>query len=99
MTGPAFEPGNAGQPKMVNATERMARREEQHEEQMDVLHDIAMGNRNAQAVQVQAITAFGDRVKGKPKQSVDNTHTGKVSLEQLVAGSMKPEADEPTGDE
>lgn len=81
-------------------TEHMALRDAQHEEQMDRLHEVAMGRvPNAQPVQVQAIIAFGDRVKGKPKQTTDSNISGKVSLEQLVAGSFKPEGDDGQADE
>lgn len=65
-----FEAGNPGDPSRWPVTARRAMREAQHEEHMDRLHKIAMGQVPAEPVVVRAIEVFANRVKGSPVQMV-----------------------------
>jgi hypothetical protein len=92
-----FQPGNPGKWPM---TEKRRLRKEQAEEVLDRLLKVAMGEVPAQVVQVQAMQAFTNRVLGTPRQTVDSTVKGKMTLEQLVRGSMgaPPPAEEEEGE-
>ena len=61
------------------------------EEALEVLIKIARSGKS-EAARVAAACAILDRGHGKPKQQISADMSGNLTLERLVLGSFKPEA-------
>jgi hypothetical protein len=81
-----------GVPNKVNR-ELASAAQEYTEEALEILIKVARSGRS-EAARVAAACAILDRGHGRPRQMIDANVKGQLTLEQLVLGSYKTEAEQ-----